>query len=552
MTGVVRRWFIAIVALMAVAGFGWLLGHRAQSPAEAAARSAAPVRSWVTVRVERRVLSQTVITRGDVRPKTEVRIGVPSSVEGEPIITNVPMKPGDAVADGDRVLEISGRPVFVLQGDVPAYRSLKPGDVGHDVVELQLGLQRLGCRVANEPGVYGHATKDCVAALYRKAGYEPVPVSPTDTTNLAAAQQAVADTQTALASSQFALDKAQSSAHETTITKAQLDLDQARRDLTNAEADAADALTAAQSELDGAQATFDKLHGDPDAAAKDVSDALSARDAAQLKLNSTKRSGNAAVDADMDAITLAQAVLNDTRRPPDVSVELSAMKQAHSALTAAETHASLVSASTGATVPRGEVVFVPELPVHVQSIPASVGPIAASGSPDAVSSPPPTGVATLSSGGLVLAVTFHSDQRPLVRIGTPVKLLDEGTTTAYNGTILAVDDKETVGADHQAGFAAVVAPTAGSSLPYEAVGTSLRVTITAASTDAETLVVPTTAVSSRADGSNFVSVVPAGALVTTDPSVAPVKVGLSADGFVAVEPIGPPNLAVGDRVVVGK
>jgi len=65
------------------------------------------------------------------------------------------------------------------------------------------------------------------------------------------------------------------------------------------------------------------------------------------------------------------------------------------------------------------------------------------------------------------------------------------------------------------------------------------------------LVVPLSAVSARADGTSVVGVVPNGSV---DPDVTPrwvvVRLGLDANGYVAVSPVGA-TLGAGDRVVVG-
>jgi multidrug efflux pump subunit AcrA (membrane-fusion protein) len=63
------------------------------------------------------------------------------------------------------------------------------------------------------------------------------------------------------------------------------------------------------------------------------------------------------------------------------------------------------------------------------------------------------------------------------------------------------------------------------------------------------LVVPLAAVSASADATARVSVLAEGAI---DPVDVPVEVGISADGFVAVEPVVAGALTVGDRVVVGR
>jgi hypothetical protein len=49
-----------------------------------------------------------------------------------------------------------------------------------------------------------------------------------------------------------------------------------------------------------------------------------------------------------------------------------------------------------------------------------------------------------------------------------------------------------------------------------------------------------------------VSVLPSDAGPGAEPVAVAVTTGLSADGFVAVEPVNPDSLAAGDQVVVGR
>lgn len=552
---VAKRWAIAVVVLLVFGISGYVLGRRVQSPDEAAARARAPLASWVTVGVERRVLSRTLITRGEVRPQTDVKVGVPSSVDGEPFVTGLPRKPGEDVMEGDTVLEVSGRPVIVLQGNVPAYRSLKPGMRGDDVGQLQAALQRGGCAATDHPGLFGPATRACVAGMYGARGYDPIPVSPTDATDLAGAQQAVAETRAAVDSAELALAKARSGTSSSDVRRAEVALAQAQRALEMARADATDSASAAQSELDDNQNALDRTSADPEASPEDVTAARQARDASKRKLASAERFGADTIATAADAVTIAEADLAEAQQPSDVSAEMLAVEQARTALAAAQTRASAVAASTGATVPQGEVVFVPTLPARVQSAPGSVGPVVPSGSGSDSDTPPPASeasVVTLSSPNLMVAVTLRAAQRREVEVGMPVELLDEASNSDYRATVLSIDGATTIGADGQPGFTASMVPSAETPLPFETVGQSLRVTIAAASTGTRRLVVPVTAMTSAADGSDFVSVVSAGALVTTKPSRVRVKAGLSADGYVTVEPVESGSLAVGDQVVVGR
>ena len=167
-------WMLVLLLLAGGSGVSWWLGSRSRSSAQAAAEAAEPVASWVTVGVERRVLTSTVVVRGDVRAEVVSSVVQPVSVEGSGIVTRLPPAVGDEVAEGEVVVEVSGRPVFVLEGAVPSFRSLKPGMSGGDVRQLQAALTRLGFD-PDRDGVFAEKTKQAVTGFYVKAGYEAVP-----------------------------------------------------------------------------------------------------------------------------------------------------------------------------------------------------------------------------------------------------------------------------------------------------------------------------------------------------------------------------------------
>ncbi len=60
-------------------------------------------------------------------------------------MTRILRHSGSIVGQGSVLLEVAGQPFFVLQGTVPAYRNLEPGETGLDVTELQddLAVARL-------------------------------------------------------------------------------------------------------------------------------------------------------------------------------------------------------------------------------------------------------------------------------------------------------------------------------------------------------------------------------------------------------------------------
>lgn len=507
-----RSWLWALVVVIVVLGaVAWVAGTRVRSTNEAAADAEPPAASWITSKVERRVLSATVVGRGDVVPRVATRIAVPASVVSGAVVTAIDVTVGDEVDEGDRVVEVSGRPVFVLQGDVPVYRTLGPVLSGADVAALQAAMVRRGCPADQDAGVYGAATKLCVAAMYLDAGYDWVPTSPTEASDVGAARLALDDAQAALDSAMQVLTAAQQGPAESTVLATENALDQARRALADAQA----AANAPAAPGDGG--------GDQSAASR--------------------------VTAAREAVRLAQVQLDELLAPPDVSAEYLAVGQASAARDRAQAALEQLEAATGPTVPQGEVVFVPSVPARVESVAAVVGPV---GQPDpnqpggAPASSGDGGLLVLSSGGLEVHGQVPATDVGLLREGMEVELLDELSGASLTARLAHLATEPTSSGSGVQGHAVVVEEV--DEIPATWSGRNVRVTFTAAATDGEVLVVPLAAVSAGADGQARVHVLGS----TGEPVEVSVEAGLSADGFVEVRPVDPYALDAGDDVVVGR
>ncbi|MCX5209129.1 peptidoglycan-binding protein [Kitasatospora sp. NBC_00240] len=169
----------ALVSVGAVAGSSFV-----QSPAQAAADTRPPKASVITAAVASQVLRSTVVLRGTFSDGKKVSI-TPTSVaatDDNPggagaVLTRVMVRTGDEVTAGVPLVEYSGRPVFALEGVLPTYRDLTPGESGADVAQLQNALKKLGHDVGtDEPGRFGPGTKRALKALYTAMGY-PTPVT---------------------------------------------------------------------------------------------------------------------------------------------------------------------------------------------------------------------------------------------------------------------------------------------------------------------------------------------------------------------------------------
>jgi len=171
---------LVIVAVAVLAAVGeLLLTSQIKSPADQAAQTRPPAATRLTATVQRTVLTRTVLAQGAVgKPKefTPSQVGGPGGAAGgrdvQEIVTHVFCHKGSLASQGSVLLEVAGQPYFVLQGTVPAYRDLAPGETGEDVAELQEDLLSLGFGTGTDTlGSYGPGTAAAVSAYYQAHGY---------------------------------------------------------------------------------------------------------------------------------------------------------------------------------------------------------------------------------------------------------------------------------------------------------------------------------------------------------------------------------------------
>lgn len=190
-----RRGVRAVGVLLGVSvlsgGGGWLVAKRLSSPADVAARAAAPVASRIVAPVEFRVLRSTLFTRGTVRFGSPKPITLPGSASktGSQIVTAPPVK-GTVVKEGGKIADVSGRPVVGFVGAVPMYRDIRPNDSGDDVLALKASLNRLGFAAGSGP-VFDEVAERAVSVWMRSIGYEPFGATPAQLDRLKLATDAV-------------------------------------------------------------------------------------------------------------------------------------------------------------------------------------------------------------------------------------------------------------------------------------------------------------------------------------------------------------------------
>ena len=543
-----RRQFVAVVALLVVTGVavvGWVAGSRVQSPESAAARAAPPDPSLITAPVELRILSSRVVDRGNVVPGQSATVTGPTSEEGA-TITGVPVEVGDELLEGDLVVVVSGRPVVVMEGAVPAYRPIRPGMRGTDVDQLQASLGRLNCDTSADEGVYGEATKECVARLYEALGYETVPASETEAKDLSEAEDAVATAEQQLQEAQSALDKASEGPTASELLEQEQAVDAARRKVEDTAQSGIASRAEAAAAVDASVMALNAFLADRASKPSDRAKAEDELEAAVLKAETTENEVVEASAAAEEALELAEAKLEEMQAPKDVESETAVRDQAQETYERAVRAFEDLQAVSGPMVPLGEVVFVSALPATVNSLSADVGEAVNNTSDDGFGQPSSNGLAVLATSALQVEALISPTDAELLEVGMEVELINDvlgsdpivGTLETLGEQVVSSENNE------DRGLRAVIT---ADGIPRSWTGTNVRVTFTSAATSGSVLVVPVAALSSAADGQARVEVQNDDGTLTS----VPVDAGLSTEGFVEVTPVGDGELNEGDLVVVG-
>ena len=233
---------LTLLAVVTAAVAGWIAGTRIKSPDQIAAEAEPPEPSAITVPVARMVIANDVVTRGTVRFDEPESVFTPTLAVPElsPVVTWVP-EVGDELDEGSVLFELAGRPTFALQGDLPLFRTVRPGDRGEDISQLQTAFSSLGFDPGVIDGIYGPDTEAALRAFYSAQGYEPIGPDPILLEAVEAAEATVDGAREVYN---------QVKAHNTAVEKAQKAVTDAATDL----ADATDELDVAQERLGEAQA----------------------------------------------------------------------------------------------------------------------------------------------------------------------------------------------------------------------------------------------------------------------------------------------------------
>ncbi len=265
----------AVVLLVGVsAGVGWWFGRGIRSPAQIAAEADPPDPSLITVEVERKELSANVITRADVGYDDPATLSLGGALGGRPdvlVVTAAP-KRGEDLQEGSAAIEIAGRPVFLLVGDIPVFRDMRPGTQGPDVLQVEQALARLGFLAGAPDQKWDDDTGEAVRAWYQDNGYQANGISEQEKTALRTAQTRIRTATDALTAARKALREARNPGQaavrgaRAAVTDAQQSLDELLDPPVGDIRRARDAVTAATESL---QATRTKI-ADEDAAAEEA------------------------------------------------------------------------------------------------------------------------------------------------------------------------------------------------------------------------------------------------------------------------------------------
>ncbi len=131
---------ITVTALLALA-VGLLAGRFVVSPQQAAADSAPPPRTTLTTPVLKGKIKRSLPLDAKVVPSSSAKVAPARPPEDSiPIISALHVKTSDTVKSGAALLDVAGRPTFILTGTITAYRTMTPGQGRSEEVLHRPGL----------------------------------------------------------------------------------------------------------------------------------------------------------------------------------------------------------------------------------------------------------------------------------------------------------------------------------------------------------------------------------------------------------------------------
>lgn len=489
---------ILILAITAVVflALGVLVSRLVVSPGEAAAKTAPPTEGLISVPVENKKLSNNVVTRASVQYDEGTEVYLDSStLSGSAVVTGRVLETGSQIDGGSIILEVAGRPVIALPGDLPMYRSLSIGVSGPDVKQLKQALNSIGINPGNlDSDTYDEALANAVGQLYKNVGYSAPESDANAKDNVKAANQMVESSKQEVASAQKALNERKQGPSQVELIEAQNAVNQALLDLNTAE----------------------------------PQDQQTARGAYDLAVAQQKQ--------------LLQA--------PDTSAEQNMLAEAQRGLKQAQEDLAQAEAATKPSLPVSEVVFFSNLPRRVDQVniarsqTVSNQPFMRVSGADVVIEGSVSQVdASLLSVGMEGSFKLPDGSEittPILEINTGENSSDKPSGDSENK-----DDSGTTETKTRQSVKFSLETLTTQQL-QSVMGSSLRITIPINSTDDKVLAVPAAALTVGPGGESRVE-----KLVSGDKTeIIEVTPGMAASGFVELKDVGD-KLTLKDRVVVG-
>jgi hypothetical protein len=178
-TKTTRIWTVVVGLLVTGGLVGAFAAGRVSSASQQAAIAVPPSPSTLTAVVEAGPLKKVVHFSGKVTfPAGTILRATAAPASMKAVVTKVAVTSGQTVRGGELLAEISGRPLFLLEGQFPLYRELHAGDQGSDVTELQLGLRKV-FGLPHVTGTFDSDTERAVRRLYSGYGYRPPEIAAT-------------------------------------------------------------------------------------------------------------------------------------------------------------------------------------------------------------------------------------------------------------------------------------------------------------------------------------------------------------------------------------
>lgn len=482
-------WITAIIAVGSMAA-GLLVGAFVISPADAAANADAPTPGYITAPVEFGELSNDVTIRADVGYADAAELVIDTaSVSGAAVVTGQVPEVGAELNPLSVALEVAGRPVIVLPGELPAYRSLRFGVSGPDVVQLKQALREVGIDGGDpSSNVFDEATAAGVSQLYAAAGY-PTPASEEGSA------QAV-------------------SIAESSLRAAEQSAAAAQQELANA---GAGPSAVAIREADNQVAAANRALNDARAAH------ASASEVANLE----------------DALALTQLQRDALFAQTDTSAARASVDAANAQVSQAQEDLTTARQGALAFLPSSEVVYLSSLPRRVDTVNVQRGTVL-------------QGAAMTVSGATVqLTGSAAEADAQLLEVGAEASFeLSDGTP--HRAVVVSVARDESADAGGRFTIELEPDPMPAEEIQFLQ-GSNVRVSIPVAATDGAALSVPVAALTAGPGGESRVEVVEGDPrdIERAETRLVTVETGLSTSGAVEVTPIDG-ELDEGDLVIVGR